>query len=524
MMPPDRLVKANDFKRLDLSRAVLCMSPPATPQCGEILSVAEMYAADRYAAEHGVPPPLLMENAGRAVADAITRFCQQPCPAVVLCGPGNNGGDGFVVARLLAERGWPVRLALAGEAGALKGDAALMAGQWKGAVESLSVSVLDGAGLVVDALYGAGLSRPLEGGAREVVEAVNRSSAKVVAIDVPSGLHGDLGRPLDDISIEADLTVTFFRMKPAHVLMPGRILCGAVEVADIGIPDVALGEIRPQLMLNTPALWGRAYPKPSPMGHKYGRGHAVVVSGSAHATGAARLAARGALRAGAGLVSVASPLDAVDVNAKHLTAIMVKPCDGVEDFARLLSDSRFNAVAAGPGLGTGPVTRDIVKVIVQSGASAVFDADALTAFRDAPEHFFRLLTGQHVLTPHEGEFERLFPGVLASFQNRVEAARLAARRAGCVVLLKGPDTVVAAPNGLVSINASAPPWLATAGSGDVLTGFITGLLAQHMPPFLAASAGVYLHGLCAAAFGPGLIAEDIPEQLPTVLRRLFEEI
>jgi hydroxyethylthiazole kinase-like uncharacterized protein yjeF len=490
----------------------------------EIITVAQMYAADRFAAEHGVPTLALMENAGRAVADVVLRRKPTPCPAVVLCGPGNNGGDGFVVARLLKARGWPVTVALLGARDALKGDAAANAERWDGETVPLSPAVLSGADVVVDALYGAGLSRPLEGVARETVMALNDHPAQVVAIDVPSGLHGDLGRAYDGLCVAADATVTFFRKKPAHVLMPGRIACGQVTLSQIGIPDAAIEAIKPSLFVNGKRLWGRAYPKPDPLAHKYAHGHAVVVSGPAHATGAARLAARGALRIGAGLVSVASPRVSVDVNAKHLTAIMVKPFDGAEGLAQLLADKRYNAVAIGPGVGIGEATRSMVYAVIDSGRATVLDADALTSFAGETEALFGSALAKSVLTPHEGEFERLFPGLLKSSSNRVEAAREAAKIAGCVVLLKGPDTVVAAPDGRVSINANAPPYLATAGSGDVLAGFILGLLAQHMEPFLAASAAVWMHGLAATQFGPGLIAEDLPEQVPAILRRLYEEI
>jgi hydroxyethylthiazole kinase-like uncharacterized protein yjeF len=490
----------------------------------EIITVAQMYAADRFAAEHGVPTLNLMESAGRAVADMVLRRKPKPGPAVVLCGPGNNGGDGFVVARLLKARGWPVRVALLGARDALRGDAAINAGRWSGEIVPLGPAAIAGAELVVDALYGAGLSRPLEGAARDTVMALNNHPAQVVAIDVPSGLHGDLGRAYDGLCVSADATVTFFRKKQAHVLMPGRIACGQVTLAQIGISDEALEAIKPGIFVNGKRLWGRAYPKPDPMAHKYAHGHAVVVSGPAHATGAARLAARGALRIGAGLVSVASPRAAVDVNAKHLTAIMVKPFDGAEGLAQLLADKRYNAVAIGPGVGVGEATRAMVYAVIDSGRATVLDADALTSFAGETEALFGSALAKSVLTPHEGEFERLFPGLLKSSSNRVEAAREAAKTAGCVVLLKGPDTVVAAPDGRVSINANAPPYLATAGSGDVLAGFILGLLAQHMEPFLAASAAVWMHGLAATQFGPGLIAEDLPEQVPAILRRLYEEI
>jgi NAD(P)H-hydrate epimerase len=346
----------------------------------------------------------------------------------------------------------------------------------------------------------------------------------VAAVDVPSGLQGDLGRGLDDVVVQAELTVTFFRKKNAHVLMPSRVKCGEVVVADIGIPDAALDRIKPNGFENGPALWGRGYPWPSPEGHKYARGHCVVVSGPAHATGAARLAARGALRMGAGLVSVASPPDAVPINAAQLTAIMVKQFDGAKGLSDLLSDKRFNAVVIGPGCGVGQRTRDMVAAVLASGAAAVLDADALTSFHEDPAALFDLLREPAVLTPHEGEFERIFPGLLAKSHNKIEAARSAAAAAHCTVLLKGPDTVIAAPDGRAVINSHAPPALATAGSGDVLSGFIGGLMAQHMESPKAAAAAAWLHGKAALGFGPGLISEDLPELLPAALSALKDEL
>jgi ADP-dependent NAD(P)H-hydrate dehydratase / NAD(P)H-hydrate epimerase len=486
----------------------------------EIVTVAEMYAADRFAAAHGVPSPTLMENAGRAVADEILRQWQ-PRKTLVLCGPGNNGGDGFVVARLLKAQDWEVRVALLGDRDALKGDAAVMAAAWTGVVEVLSPRALEGAELVIDALFGAGLQRPLEGAARDTVLALNRIDAPVVAIDIPSGLHGDLGRALDEICVRADLTVTFFRMKPAHVLMPGRMMCGRIAVAQIGIPDAALETIR--LFANAQEFWNKEFPRPDPLGHKYARGHALIVSGPAHATGAARLAARGALRIGAGLVSVASPPEAVPVNAAHLTAVMIKPFADAGALAGLLRDKRVNAVVIGPGCGVGSRTRELVTAVMESGAAAVLDADALTSFAADPKALFRLLRPSTVLTPHEGEFERVFPSLLERSPTRIEAVREAAATAACIVLLKGPDTAIATPDGRVCISTNAPPALATAGSGDVLAGFIAGLLAQGMEPFKAAAAAAWLHGEAAKLVGPGLISEDLPEQLPAVLRRLREE-
>jgi NAD(P)H-hydrate epimerase len=330
---------------------------------------------------------------------------------------------------------------------------------------------------------------------------------------------------LDGACIKAVLTVTFFRKKPAHLLMPGRALCGDIVVADIGIPASVLEKIQPQTFENGPALWGHVFPSPKREGHKYDRGHCIVVSGPAHATGAARLAARGALRIGAGLVSVASPLDAVTVNAVELTAIMVKPFSGAGGLAELLSDKRFSAVAIGPGCGVGENTKSLVETCLSSGAAVVIDADGITSFASNPNALFSKLHNRCVLTPHEGEFERIFPGLLSRTRSRLEAARHAAADAGCVILLKGADTIIAAPptnedGGRAAINANAPPTLATAGAGDVLTGFVAGLMAQGMPAFEAACAAAWLHGEAAKEFGPGLIAEDLPEALPKVLRAL----
>jgi ADP-dependent NAD(P)H-hydrate dehydratase / NAD(P)H-hydrate epimerase len=490
----------------------------------EILTVAQCYAADGIAAAAGRPLRTLMENAGRAVADAIgTRF--SPRRTVVLCGPGNNGGDGFVAACALADRGWPITVALLGDVAALKGDVRSMAEQWRGPIKALSPSVLVDCELIVDALFGAGLSRPLDGAARDVVETSNALEVPVVSVDLPSGLSGDTGAPSDSgVCVHADLTITFFRCKPAHLLMPGRMYCGDTVVVDIGVPEVAIDSIQPSLFENGPALWGKHFPWPDPLKHKYARGHAVVVSGPVHATGAARLAARAALRAGAGLVSVASPVDAVIVNATALTAVMVKPFRDSAELAALLADKRFNAVAIGPGCGVGPLTAELVAVALASGAGAILDADALSSFAEDPSCLYRQVVESSVLTPHAGEFARVFPGRLETAPSRIEAVRAASVAAGCTVLLKGPDTIIAEPCGRAAINANAPASLATAGSGDVLTGIIAGLRAQGMGPFEAAAAGVWLHGEAATQVGPGLIAEDLSEAFPAVLRALRERL
>lgn len=476
-----------------------------------VLSVEAMYRADAATIAAGTPGVGLMERAGEAIVRAIERR-YAPRPTLVACGPGNNGGDGFVVARLLAGRGWPVRVALLGERAALKGDAALAAARFAGAVEPLSDASLDGMGLLVDALFGAGLSRPLDGAARSFIEAANAKDDLIrVAVDVPSGLSGDSGQVMG-AALEADLSVTFCRKKPGHLLLPGRLLCGAVEVADIGISDEVVDRLGVDTRENAPALWRAALPTPSLGGHKYDRGHALVIGG-AETSGAARLAARGALRIGAGLVTAVAPAEALPVYAASLIAVMTAP---LGDLDRLLADPRRNALLIGPGCGVGAMTARRTLAALGAAKACVLDADALTSFTDEPDRLFRAIKAPAVLTPHEGEFARLF-GVLG---DKLSRARQAARRSGAVIVLKGGDTVIAAPDGRAAINANAPATLATAGAGDVLAGFVLGLLAQRMAAFEAACAATWMHGEIARRFGPGLIAEDLSEGLPAILREL----
>ena len=468
----------------------------------ELLTPQEMYRADALAAAAGVPTLALMENAGRAVAlEILRRFGARE--TLVLCGPGNNGGDGFVVARCLKRWGWPVRLALLGDPTALTGDAAAMAALWDGPVEQ-GVAI-GHARLIVDAIFGAGLSRDFPAG---LADAINGAGCPVVAVDVPSGLDGLTGRPLG-ASVRADLTVTFFRRKPGHVLAPGRFLCGEVVVAEIGIPDAVLQEIGPSAWIND----GISLPLPQAEGHKYRRGHAVVVSGGPLNTGAARLAAMAALKSGAGLVTLSGAPEALAVQAAHVTAVMLSTLP----LAELLADRRKNAVCIGPAAGTGPDTRTAVETVLRSGAAAVLDADALTAFPGEGAALFRLIADRPdrpdrpvVMTPHDGEFARLFEGLKEETDSKIERARKAAKLSGAVVVLKGPDTVIAAPDGRARVNVNAPPSLATAGSGDVLAGIVTGLLAQGLDGFEAARTGVWLHGAAANRHGvTGLTAESL---------------
>ena len=489
----------------------------------ELLTAEEMGKADRLTIEGGVPGLTLMENAGRAVADEVSCRFPDARQVAVLCGPGNNGGDGFVAARHLLDRGYAVRLGFTGDPAGLPGDAAANAKRWTGGTEPLGADLLDNADVVVDALFGAGLARSIEGAFAALIEAVNASGLPVIAVDVPSGIDGTTGA-VRGVAVRAAATVTFFRLKPGHLLLPGREHCGDTRVADIGIPDSVLTIIKPQTFANQPPLWLSDYPWPKSGAHKYARGHAVVVSGPGFSTGAARLGAMGALRIGAGLVTVASPKDAVDVNAAQLTAIMVREADDAGALAAMLADERKNAVLIGPGAGVGEGTKAKVLAALVSKASVVLDADAITSFAAEPGVLFEAIQSRAapvVLTPHDGEFTRLFRDIGEG--SKLDRARLAAARSGAVLLFKGPDTVVAAPDGRASINATTSSWLATAGTGDVLAGFVLGLLAQRMEAFAATSAAVWVHGRAAQIFGPGLISEDLPAILPKVLRELAEK-
>jgi hydroxyethylthiazole kinase-like uncharacterized protein yjeF len=482
-----------------------------------LLTPQQMGEADRLTIAGGVPGSALMENAGRAVADAIARRWPKRS-LLVLCGPGNNGGDGFVAARLLAERGWPVRVALLGKCEALKGDAAAAATRWTGPVEALAPAAIESAGLVIDALFGAGLARPIEGVAAEVIAGLDASQVPVVAVDVPSGVDGASGAVLG-IAPKAALTVTFFRRKPGHLLLPGRSLCGETLVAPIGIADAVLDDVAPSTAANHPDWWRGAFPWPSAESHKYTRGHALV-AGGAVMTGAARLAARAAARLGAGLVTVAAPEAAFSIYAAALTGIIVQPAAGLDAFRTLLADPRRNAALIGPGAGVGDETRDKVLAILAVAKRTVLDADALTSFANNAEVLFGAIRSPCVLTPHEGEFARLFAKLPDGSGSKLDRACRAAKASGAVMLLKGNDTVIAAPDGRAAINPGAPPELATAGSGDVLAGIVLGLLAQGMPAFEAAAAAVWLHAEAARRFGPGLISEDLVEALPAALAAL----
>jgi len=493
----------------------------------EVLTTAEMERADQLTIAAGTPGFALMLSAGQAVAEAAMDLVEEG-PVVVVAGRGNNGGDGFVAAAELAARGREVSVILLCERDSLQGDAASAARGWKYPVLPFNPQAIGRPALIIDALFGAGLNRPVKGEPYDMIGAINANGAPVLSVDLPSGINGDTGAVMG-VAVRATETVTFFRRKPGHLLLPGRIFCGRARLADIGIDPRVLEEIRPRTFENIPQFWRNPFPVPRIDGHKYARGHAVVVSGDLAATGAARMAARGALRAGAGLVTVASPRDALVVNAAALTAVMVCPIDTTIEFADMWTDKRLNTCVIGPGAGVGGHTRDFVVTALSAKRNLVLDADALTSFADAPDHLFEAIKASHdpqvVLTPHEGEFPRLFSDISNKHPGRskLERVRAAAERSGTVVLLKGPDTVVASPDGRATIASNAPPWLATAGAGDVLAGMIAGMLAQGAPAFEAASIAVWMHGEAAREAGPGLIAEDLPEVLPAVFRHLCDE-
>ena len=452
-----------------------------------------MAVADHAAVAAGRPVAWLMENAGRAVARAV-RARLAPCRALVLCGPGNNGGDGYVAARHLQQAGWPVAVAALAPP---VGEAAAAAASWRGPRADFAVAELRRADLVIDAVFGAGLARDVAAPVAEVLGAARR----LVAVDVPSGLDGGTGQ-VRGFAPPASFTVTFFRRKPGHLLLPGRTLCGEVVLADIGLPDAVLDRVRPRTFHNGPALW--RLPRPAPESHKYARGHVTVLGGAAM-TGAARLAAVAARRGGAGMVTIAAEAGGDLYRAGEPGTIV----DG-RPLAELLQDPRRNAWVCGPGLGLA-AARAALPVLLAAGRRTVVDADALAACAEAPER----LRGATVLTPHAGEFARVFGPAGA---DRLAATRAAAARTGAVVLLKGADTIIAAPDGRAAINDSAPPWLATAGSGDTLAGLIAALLAQGMDPWHAACAGAWLHGRAGVQAGPHLIAEDLAAAIPAAFK------
>lgn len=512
----------------------------------ELLTAAQMRAIEMAAIESGEVTGLeLMERAGRGVVEAIfeewPELRETSHRAVVLCGPGNNGGDGFVVARLLKEWGWEVEVFLYGDAEKLPPDAKVNYERWceLGEVILWDRHRIAGsrADLFVDAVFGAGLTRQVPDNVGKPFVSLYADGAtfgRLVSVDAPTGLCMDSGRPLGEFfgSVFSWLNVTFHQQRIGQYLAEGPAHCTKNVVKDIGLRSGSVSStvtLVTEWYLEMTSTWELMK---SDQDHKYSHGHALILSGGAGKSGAARLAARGALRVGAGLVTLGVPGEAMDEVAAQITAVMMREVVDAPALGEFLGDARLNALCLGPALGLG-AARELVPVALEAGRATVLDADALTAYGDDPQLLFDMLHGCCVLTPHAGEFKRLFPDIAEKLAapatkgpaySKVDATREAAARAGCVVLFKGPDTVIADPEGRCSINSAhydrAAPWLATAGSGDVLAGIITGLLARGFQPMQAAETGAWLHVEAARAFGPGLIAEDLPEMLPKVFRDL----
>jgi hydroxyethylthiazole kinase-like uncharacterized protein yjeF len=482
----------------------------AFDRSASIITPKEMSAIDSDAARSGIDSFRLMTSAGLAVSAAALRLYPQALRFVVLCGPGNNGGDGYITAAALQKSGAEVAVYALGDPAGLKGDAAHAHSQWAREVETLKAYRPEPGDVVIDALFGAGLSRPVPGEVVFLMQSVTSAKIPVIAVDLPSGVDGRTGQVLGG-SFRASHTVTFMARKPGHLLLPGRALCGSLEVFDIGIPGRILHNHASGLCENGPHLWARQARVLDPSDHKFKRGHLAVFSGGPLSTGAARLTAAAGLKAGAGLVTLASPSAALNANAAHLTAVMLKEIRDAGALLRWLADKRVSAFVLGPGFGDVEKARQYA--VMLSDRALVLDADGITAFKDDPASLFSAFAGGEtrlVMTPHDGEFARLFADIAADpTLSKVDRTIAAAKRSHAVIVYKGADTVIASPDGRAAINTNASPWLATAGSGDTLAGIIGAHLAQGMPAFEAAAAGVWRHGRAGTKAGEGLTAEDL---------------
>ncbi len=488
----------------------------------ELLTPDQMAMADKLAIEAGCPGIELMENAGAGLHESFSANFAEAKTVLVVCGTGNNGGDGFVLARRLVDSGIDARVHVHGDITRIVGDAELALAKLDRKLLLADLPDLSQFDVIVDALLGAGLDRDVEGRLSTLIETINSSGKPVLAVDLPSGIDGRTGH-VRGCAVKANVTTTFFRLKPGHVLAPGRQTCGTVELKQIGIGEQVLDATGNVATLNTADLWSKHYPFPAGNIHKYDRGHTLVVSGPAHATGASRLAAQAALRCGSGLVTLASPTDALAINAGHLTSVMLKLADTPDQIVDLLGDKRFNCVALGPGLEPNEHTRAMVLAVLQAGRTTVLDAGALTAFQGQPDVLFDAIKSAGIpvfMTPHEGEFNRLFP-FAEPHLSKIECAKMAASHSGATMVLKGAETVVATVQGAVSVCNHAPPWLATAGSGDVLTGIVAGLAAQDMQALECASAAVWLHAEAANIAGGGMVSSDLDSGLRLAIKNLI---
>ena len=486
-----------------------------------LFTCAEMAEADKYTIEHGTAGITLMERAGRGVAEVAERIWRGAGGVgtiLVVCGPGNNGGDGYVAARRLAMQGIDVRVAQLGSADKLRGDAAQAKDKWSGKIEKLNKISLQDVSLIIDALYGAGLNKAIEGVAASLIKEINASSILVLAVDVPSGLSGDNGT-VDGTVIEADHTVTFERKKPGHLLYPGRKLSGHLHLVDIGINQACHAVIKAKTFENILSLWSHTLPVERAEQHKYNRGHVMVLGSRAPMLGACRLTSLAALRTGSGLVTLMAPKETYDIQAAALDDILVVNMAKQNSFVSRLKDDRITAVAIGPGAGIGIETIKIVLKTLATERATVLDADALTSFVDHPATLFKAITGPTVLTPHTGEFQKLFAD-LDYGGDKLAATRTAAKRSGAVIILKGPDTVIASPCGLAAINSNAPSHLSVGGTGDILTGMVASLMGQGMSAFDSACAAVWLHANAAQSYSRGMVASDLLLKIPAALSKV----
>lgn len=490
----------------------------------ELLTPSEMCFADKLTIKNGLSGITLMENAGHAIASVVQKKFPSAGKILVICGTGNNGGDGFVAARLLQDAGLTVKFYICGDITTIRGDAELALAKLSKDNLLTNIADLQEYDLLIDALLGAGLDRDVTGSIADLINLINESGKPVVSIDLPSGIDGASGL-VRGAAIKANASVTFFRYKPGHFLMPGREYCGELHLHQIGIESSVLEKIDVLAVRNIMDIWVGQFPRINQSTHKYNRGHTLVISGPVETAGAARLAAMTALRSGSGLVTVAASSEQLMAHASHLTSVMLRRADSISDMDAILEDCRINCVVLGPGLPPHQKTADLVQVVLSFKRLAVLDAGALSCFVDDPEILYEAIkkNGRDVvLTPHEGEFVRLFPYESCS-PSKIERARQAASSSGAIIVLKGSDTVIASPDGRISVSSNAPPWLATAGSGDVLAGMVAGLLAQGMPAFEAACAANWFHGEAANILGPAMISSDLDEGLRLVLKNFIEE-
>ena len=477
-----------------------------------LLTNSQMSFVENQAIKSGKKSTELMENAGTAVVKLILKRYKNRNISV-LCGPGKNGGDGFVVARLLKEQGWNVRLGLTSSQ--KDKDSIEKAELWKGNIEPLNESLLYGNPIIIDAMFGAGLKRKLTGIPLALVTKINNKKLDCIAIDIPSGIDGDSGKILGDAP-KCKLTITFFCAKPGHFLMPSKSKVGEVIIEDIGISNSFLKQINVKTFLNTPELWKKKFPIPTYDTHKYKRGH-LLIAGAANMTGATHLASSSARRIGAGVVTIGAPSSSCDIYKLGAFGHIVLPINNPGDWNNLLKNYKNTATLIGPGLGKIAFLKDVVIAALNSKKPVILDADGLNIFKNNPLQLFHSTNRKHILTPHEGEFKKLF-----NFKgNPISRVSRAAKKSGAIVLLKGSSTIIAHPNGKIIINDTGKPYLATAGSGDVLAGIIAGLITQGMNVFEAGCGGTWIHGRAAELFGPGLIAEDIPKLIPTILNEII---